>query len=87
MGSDMVITITDPDLNTDSASSQSYSMDILEWDSAADSSVLLNVSSSFSSNPSSIEETGSDTGVFQTVTTLPVLTVGSGNPEFGAAVT
>ena len=26
MGSDMVITITDPDLNTDSASSQSYTM-------------------------------------------------------------
>ena len=87
MGSDMVITITDPDLNTDSASSQSYSMDIIEWDSSADSSVLLNVSTSFSSNPSSIEETGSDTGVFQTVTTLPVLTVGGGNPEFGEAVT
>ena len=43
--------------------------------------------SSFSSNPSSLEETGCDTGVFQTVTTLPVLTVGSGNPEYGESVT
>jgi hypothetical protein len=86
MGSDMVITITDPDLNTDSASSQSYTMDIVEWDSAADSSQLLN-HAHFSSNPSSIEETGDDTGVFQTVTTIPELTVGDGNPEFGEAVT
>ena len=61
-------------------------MGIIEWDSSADSSQLLNTGS-FSSNPSSIEETGSDTGVFQTVTTLPVLTVGDGNPEYGEAVT
>ena len=43
--------------------------------------------SSFTSNPSSIEETGCDTGVFQTVVTLPVKTVGSGDPEFGESVT
>jgi hypothetical protein len=85
MGSDMVVTITDPDLNTDSGSSQSYNMSILEWDSSADSSELLN-QTSFSSNPSSIEETGSDTGVFQTVVTLPSATVGSGTPEYGESV-
>ena len=85
MGSDMVVTITDPDLNTDSSSSQSYAMSILEWDSSADSSELLN-QTSFSSNPSSIEETGSDTGVFQTVVTLPTATVGSGTPEYGESV-
>ena len=86
MGSDMVITVTDPDLNLDSSTCESYAMSLIEWDSAADSSELLN-QSSFSSNPSSLEETGCDTGVFQTVTTLPVLTVGSGNPEFGESVT
>ena len=43
--------------------------------------------SSFSSNPSSIEETGSNTGVFQTVVTLPVATVGTGTPEYGESVT
>lgn len=85
MGSDMVITITDPDLNLDSGTCESYAMSIIEWDSSADSSQLLN--DGFTSNPSSIEETGCDTGVFQTVTTIPVLTVGDGNPEYGESVT
>ena len=86
MGSDMVITVTDPDLNLDSGTCESYAMSLIEWDSSADSSELLN-QSSFSSNPSSLEETGCDTGVFQTVTTLPVTTVGSGDPEYGESVT
>ena len=81
MGSDMVITVTDPDLNLDSGTCESYAMSLIEWDSSADSSQLLN--DGFTSNPSSLEETGCDTGVFQTVTTIPVLTVGSGNPEYG----
>ena len=34
MGSDMVVTLTDPDLNVDSSTSQSYVMGIVEWDSA-----------------------------------------------------
>jgi len=85
MGSDMVITVTDPDLNLDSSTCESYAMSLIEWDSSADSSQLLN--DGFTSNPSSLEETGCDTGVFQTVTTLPVLTVGDGNPEYGEAVT
>jgi len=79
MGSDMVITVTDPDLNLDSTTCESYAMSLIEWDSSADSSELLSASS-FSSNPSSIEETGCDTGVFQTVVTLPTVTVGSGDP-------
>ena len=93
MGSDMVVTLTDPDLNFDSASTESFAMSILEWDSAADSSELLatsssdNTSTSFTSNPSSIQETGDNTGVFQTVVTLPTDTVGSGDPEYGEAVT
>jgi len=85
MGSDMVITVTDPDLNLDSGTCESYAMSLIEWDSSADSSQLLN--DGFTSNPSSLEETGCDTGVFQTVTTIPVLTVGDGNPEYGEVVT
>ena len=78
LGSDMVITVTDPDLNLDSSTCESYAMSLIEWDSAASSSTLLatstasNTSTDFSSNPSALEETGCDTGVFQTVTTLPV---------------
>jgi len=93
LGSDMVITLTDPDLNVDSASYETYAMTIIEWDSAASSSTLLSTAASggsgFTNNPSSIEETGSDTGVFQTVTTLPSLEVTSGGTDidYGEAVT
>jgi len=93
MGSDMVITVTDPDLNLDSTTCESYAMSLIEWDSSASSSTLLatstasNTSSDFTSNPSSLEETGCDTGVFQTVTTLPVATVGGTAIEFGEEVT
>nr|AIF13669.1 RTX toxin, Ca2+-binding protein [uncultured marine thaumarchaeote KM3_63_D09] len=93
LGSDMVITLTDPDLNLDSASTESYAMSIIEWDSAADSSELLatstasNTSSDFAHNPSAITETGSDTGVFQTVTTLPTSTITSTTIKYGESVT
>ena len=93
LGSDMVITLTDPDLNLDSSSSESYAMSLIEWDSSASSSTLLSTAASggsgFTNNPSSIEETGSDTGVFQTVTTLPSLEVTSGGTDidYGEAVT
>ncbi len=68
-------------------------MSILEWDSSASSSTLLSTAASggsgFTNNPSKIEETGSDTGVFQTVTTLPTLSVvASGTAiAYGEAVT
>jgi hypothetical protein len=93
LGSDVVITLTDPDLNLDSSSSESYAMSIIEWDSAADSSCLLDNDSAscsgspFSSNPSSLEETGSDTGVFQTVTTLPVKSISGTDIAYGESVT
>ena len=94
MGSDMVITLTDPDLNLDSTSSESYAMSLIQWDSAADNNNLLATSTAdnthtyFSHNPSSLEETGDNTGVFQTVTTLPAKTISSGNdPEYGEVVT
>ena len=93
LGSDVVITLTDPDLNLDATSSESYAMSIIEWDSSADSSCLLDNDSAscsgspFSSNPSSLEETGSDTGVFQTVTTLPVKSISGTDIEYGESVT
>ena len=70
LGSDLVVTLTDPDLNLDSGTTEEYNMSIIEWDSDADSSELLN-QSDFTNNPSKLQETGDDTGVFQTVTTLP----------------
>ena len=93
LGSDVVITLTDPDLNLDASSMESYAMSLIEWDSAADSSCLLDNDSAscsgspFSSNPSSLEETGDDTGVFQTVTTIPVKSISGTDIEYGESVT
>ncbi len=86
LGSDMVITLTDPDLNLDAGTIESYAMGIIEWDSDAAATALLD-NGDFSHNPSSIQETGEDTGVFQTVTTLPEVNVASTAIDFGEAVT
>ena len=71
LGSDMVVTLTDPDLNLDAGSIESFSLNLIEWDSDADSSELLGDTDNFTNNPSEIQETGDDTGVFQSVVTIP----------------
>jgi len=74
IGSDMVVTLTDPDLNVDGASIQTYSLNLIEWDSDADGSELMNSTTTgddFTANPSALQETGDDSGVFQTVITIP----------------
>jgi len=71
LGSDMVVTLTDPDLNLDGGSIESYALSLIEWDSDADSSELLNDTDNFTAMPSKLQETGDNTGVFQSVVTLP----------------
>ena len=92
----MVITLTDPDLNLDGGSTESYALSLIEWDSDADSSELMNDTDNFSGYaPSKLQETGDDTGVFQTVVTLPSATLYPGgdtsstavNIDYGEAVT
>jgi hypothetical protein len=71
MGQDMVLTLTDDDLNLNSDSAETYVLNLIEWDSDADSSQLLSDTTTFTANPSALEETGDSTGVFQTVITIP----------------
>ena len=85
IGSDIVVTITDPDLNLDSDSSESYSTKLAEWDSSASSSRLLS-NTEFAANPSKFIETGSNTGVFQTVFSFPS-SISSTSIEQGEEVT
>jgi hypothetical protein len=61
-------------------------MGLIEWDSSADSSELLTTTSDFTSNPTTLEETGDSTGVFQTVVTIPS-SVTSTDLELGEAIT
>jgi hypothetical protein len=86
MGQDMVLTLTDEDLNLNSDSAESYTLGLIEWDSSADSSSLLTNTSDFTSNPTKLEETGDNTGVFQTVVTIPT-SVTSTDLELGESIT
>ena len=94
MGQDAVITLTDPDLNLDSGTSEQYDLRLIEWDSSANSSVLLHNSyctTGCTLDPSNLTETGDNTGVFQTVFTIPSSISEQGaaatNPEMGESVT
>jgi len=72
IGSDMVVTLNEPDLNLSAGDIDSYFLNLIEWDSDADGSELLNQTDDFTTNPTKLQETGADTGVFQTVVTIPV---------------
>ena len=86
LGSDVVITLTDPDLNLDAGTTESYALSMIEWDSDADSSELMNDTDNFSASPSSLQETGDDTGVFQSVVTLPQSSLYPGGSTDNTAV-
>ena len=87
LGSDVVITLTDADLNLDAGSIESYALSLIEWDSDADSSELMNDTDNFTANPSKLQETGEDTGVFQSVVTLPTASLYPGGDTSSTAVT
>jgi hypothetical protein len=76
IGSDAIITIVDADLNLDSDSVESYTLGLVEWDSDAGIVNLNDSNTGFDAEPSAFRETGSDTGIFQTVIEMPG-TVGS----------
>jgi len=86
MGQDMVLTLTDEDLNLNSDSAETYVLNLIEWDSSASSSRLLSQSGDFTANPTALEETGDSTGVFQTVITIPT-SVASTDLELGEEIT
>jgi len=94
MGEDAVITLTDADLNLDYDTSEQYDLRLIEWDSSANSSVLLHKSyctSGCTLDPSNLTETGDNSGVFQTVFTIPTSIVeengAATSPEMGEGVT
>ena len=76
IGSDIVVSLIDPDLNLDNDSTETYDLDLIEWDSDAAEVDLDDASTGFDPEPNGLRETGSDTGVFQTVIEFPE-TVGS----------
>ena len=69
IGSDMIVTLIEPDLNLDSGSVETHTLDLIEWDSDAGTETLAD--SVFDASPSNLLETGEDTGIFQVVVGIP----------------
>ena len=74
IGSDMILTLVEPDLNLDSQTAETVPLDVIEWDSHAfkgTMGLLGGQSSSFDAKPSTFVETGKDTGIFQAIIKIP----------------
>ena len=71
IGSDIIMSIIDPDLNLDTDSTETYDLDLINWDSDADTVDLDHASTGFDPEPNGLRETGSNTGVFQSVIEFP----------------
>ncbi len=74
IGSDMILTLVEPDLNLDSQTAETIPLDVIEWDSHAfkgTMGLLGGQSSQFDAKPGSFVETGKDTGIFQSIIKVP----------------
>ena len=84
IGSDMIVTLIEPDLNLDSGATEVYSLDLIEWDSDAGTAPLSD--DVFDAVPSNLLETGDDTGIFQVVVGIP-RDIGDDRLERGEEIT
>jgi len=76
IGSDMIMTLIEPDLDLDSDSAESWDLDLIEWDSDAETTTMGNLGgtanqAAFDPEPSDFRETGDNTGIFQIVIEIP----------------
>jgi hypothetical protein len=74
IGSDMILTLIDPDLDLDSRTAETYTLDLIEWDSDAATvtmGALGGQLAQFDPEPSALRETGKSTGIFQTIVEIP----------------
>ena len=80
IGADMILTLIEPDLDLDSDETESYDLDLFEWDSDAAEITIGNLggnASKFDPEPSEIRETGDNTGIFQVVLEIPDVLTGN----------
>ncbi|QLH03505.1 hypothetical protein C5F47_08110 [Nitrosopumilus cobalaminigenes] len=76
IGSDMILTLIEPDLDLDNDGAETYDLDLIEWDSDAATITMGNLggttnSAAFDPEPSNFRETGDSTGIFQIVIEIP----------------
>ena len=80
IGSDIILTLIEPDLDLDNDQAETYLLDLVEWDSDA-ATVTMGPASpptaaAFDPEPSNFRETGDSTGIFQIVIETPEVLLG-----------
>ena len=79
IGSDMILTLIEPDFDLDNDGAQSYTLDLIEWDSDAAKVTMgelgniqnFDNAAAFDPEPNVLRETGDSTGIFQVVIEIP----------------
>ncbi|MEK9699409.1 MAG: hypothetical protein VW270_26765, partial [Candidatus Poseidoniales archaeon] len=90
IGSDIILTLIEPDFDLDNDAAETYDLDLIEWDSDAKTTTMGDLASSadaaaFDPEPSAFRETGDSTGIFQIVVEMPQ-TLSSTNLERGEQI-
>jgi hypothetical protein len=79
IGSDMILTLIEPDFDLDNDQAETYDLDLIEWDSDAATITMGDADgsgNSFDPEPLSFRETGDSTGIFQIVIEIPEVLAG-----------
>ena len=74
IGSDMILTLIEPDFDLDNDQAETYDLDLIEWDSDAATVTMGNAGGeggTFDPEPLNFRETGDSTGIFQIVIEIP----------------
>ena len=90
IGSDMILTLIEPDFDLDNDSAETYDLDLIEWDSDAATITMGNLgvathAGAFDPEPTDFRETGDSTGIFQIVIEIPAA-LGNDNLERGEEI-
>ena len=74
IGSDMILTLIEPDFDLDNDQAETYDLDLIEWDSDAATITMGDADGeggTFDPEPLDFRETGDSTGIFQIVIEIP----------------
>ncbi len=74
IGSDMILTLIEPDFDLDNDQAETYDLDLIEWDSDASTVTMGDAdgeAAAFDPEPFNFRETGDSTGIFQIVIEIP----------------
>ena len=80
IGSDMILTLIEPDFDLDSSQNETYDLDLIKWSSSAATVTMGDADGeigAFDPEPLSFRETGPSTGIFQIVIEIPQVLDGS----------